>query len=156
MKPRPLLPSRLNMARIRLRCDRAPETLDSTLDAIEAHLVASGASEPEALQMRLVAEEIVTNIVRCAWPEGVDREFHVELAAETVAAGVHVVLTTIDDGVPFDPTAARAPDIDLELDDRAIGGLGMFLVRKMTDTQHYERTNDENRFRVERLLLRVS
>ena len=60
MKPRPWLPSRLNMARIRLRCDRAAETLDSTLDAIEAHLVAAGASEPEALQMRLVAEEIVT------------------------------------------------------------------------------------------------
>lgn len=143
------------MAAIRLRCDRAPEAVDSTLDAIEAHLLAAGASEPEALQMRLVAEEIVTNIARCAWPEGVDAQFHVELAAEAVAAGLHVVLTTIDDGVAFDPTARTAPDIDAELDDRAIGGLGMFLVLEMTDAQHYERTNGENRFRVERLLPRA-
>lgn len=143
------------MAAIRLQCDRAPETVESTLDAIEAHLVASGASEPEALQMRLVAEEIVTNIARCAWPEGVDAQFHVELAAGAVAAGVHVILTTIDDGVPFDPTAKAAPDIDADLDDRAIGGLGMFLVQEMTDTQRYDRTDGENRFRVERLFQRA-
>lgn len=105
--------------------------------------------------MRLVAEEIVTNIARCAWPEGVDAQFHVELAADAVAAGLHVVLTTIDDGVAFDPTARTAPDIDAELDDRAIGGLGMFLVLEMTDAQHYERRNGENRFRVERLLPRA-
>ena len=143
------------MAAIRLQCDRAPETVDSTLDAIEAHLVASGASEPEAMQMRLVAEEIVTNIARCAWPEGVDAQFHVEVSAEADAAGLHVVLTTIDDGVSFDPTAGTAPDIDAELDERRIGGLGMFLVREMTDTQHYERTNGENRFRVERIFHRA-
>ena len=105
--------------------------------------------------MRLVAEEIVTNIARCAWPEGIDAQFHVELAAEADAAGLHVVLTTIDDGVPFDPTQKAAPDIDAELDDRAIGGLGMFLVREMTDTQRYDRTDGENRFRVERLLPRA-
>lgn len=143
------------MAAIRLRCDRAPEAVDSALDAIEAHLVAAGASEPEALQMRLVAEEIVTNIARCAWPEGVDGHFHVELAAEDGAGGLHVVMTTIDDGVAFDPTAKAAPDIDADLDDRAIGGLGMFLVREMTDTQRYDRTDGENRFRVERLLPRA-
>lgn len=128
--------------------------MDSTLDAIETHLVAAGASEPEALQMRLVAEEIVTNIARCAWPDGVDAQFLVELTTAMDAGGLHVSLTTIDDGVAFDPTAKAAPDIDADLDDRAIGGLGMFLVREMTDTQHYERANNENRFRVERLLPR--
>lgn len=63
-------------------------------------------------------------------------------------------MTTIDDGVAFDPTAKPAPDIDADMDDRAIGGLGMFLVREMTDIQQYERANDENRFRIERLLPR--
>lgn len=142
------------MVEIRLRCDRAPETVESTLDAIEAHLLAAGASEAEALQMRLVAEEIVTNIARCAWPEGVDGQFQVELAAEANAAGLYVSLTTVDDGVPFDPTVEATPDVNAELDDRAIGGLGMFLVREMTDTQRYARANDENHFRVECLLPR--
>jgi len=44
--------------------------------------------------------------------------------------------------------------MDADMDDRAIGGLSMFLVQDMTDTQHYERANDENRFRIERLLPR--
>lgn len=142
------------MAAIRLRCDRAPAALETTLDAIEAHLLAAGAAEPEVMQMRLVAEEIVTNIARCAWPEGIDAQFHVELAAELGTAGLHISMTTIDDGVPFDPTAQATPDIDAELDDRAIGGLGMFLVREMTEAQSYDRANGENRFRVERLLPR--
>ncbi|NKE43713.1 ATP-binding protein [Roseomonas frigidaquae] len=142
------------MVEIRLSSDRAPEAVESTLDAIEAHLVAAGAAEPEVMQMRLVAEEIVTNIARCAWPEGVDAQFHVELAAETREAGLHVSMTTIDDGVAFDPTAQAEPDIEASLDDRGIGGLGMFLVREMTDAQRYERENGENRFRVERLLPR--
>lgn len=143
------------MTGILLRCDRAPDTVDSTLDSIEAHLLGAGVSGPEALQIRLVAEEIVTNIARCAWPEGVDAQFHVELLVQADAAGLHVSLTTIDGGVPFDPTTKAAPDIDAELDDRAIGGLGMFLVREMTDTQHYELVNGENRFRVQRLLPRT-
>ena len=143
------------MTAILLRCDRAPDTVDGTLDAIEAHLVGAGASGSEALQMRLVAEEIVTNIARCAWPEGVDAQFHLELVVQPDAAGLHVKLTTIDNGMPFDPTTKAAPDIDAELADRAIGGLGMFLVREMTDTQNYEFVNGENRFRVERLLPRA-
>ncbi len=142
------------MGEIRLSCDRAPEAVETTLDAIEAHLLASGAAEPEVMQLRLVAEEIVTNIARCAWPEGMAAQFHVELAAEPREAGLHVSLTTIDDGVPFDPTVQAEPDIEAELDDRAIGGLGMFLVREMTDAQIYLRENGENRFKVERLLRR--
>jgi len=42
--------------------------------------MAAGATEPEALQMRPVLEEIATNIGRRAWPEGVGGHFHVELA----------------------------------------------------------------------------
>ncbi|MGX9963814.1 ATP-binding protein [Roseomonas sp. F4] len=128
--------------------------MESTLDAIEAHLLAAGAAEPEVMQLRLVAEEIVTNIARCAWPEGTEAQFHVELAAEPREAGLHVSMTTIDDGLPFDPTAQAEPDIEASLDDRAIGGLGMFLVREMTDAQRYDRENGENRFRVEKLLQR--
>jgi len=115
----------------------------------------AGASGPEALQMRLVAEEIVTNIARCAWPEGVAAQFFVELAIEIDVAGLHVTLTTIDNGVVFDPTTNATPDIDADLDDRAIGGLGMFLVREMTDTQHYQRIDGQNRFRVTRFMPRV-
>jgi anti-sigma regulatory factor (Ser/Thr protein kinase) len=138
-------------ALLRLRCARDEAAVEQALDAIEAHLVEAGAGMAEAMQLRLVAEEIVTNIARCAWPEGEERQFLVVLEAVPGAEGLAVRLTTIDDGAAFDPTAQRAPDIAADLEDRPIGGLGMFLVREMTDAQRYLRADGENRFCVERL-----
>jgi anti-sigma regulatory factor (Ser/Thr protein kinase) len=142
------------MPALRLLCGRDTAEVTRTLDAIEAHLVNAGAAAPEATQLRLVAEEIVTNIARCAWPEGEARQFAVELTAEARPDGLHVRMTTVDDGTPFDPTAQPAPDVDAALEDRQIGGLGMLLVREMTDGQHYAREDGRNRFSVERLFPR--
>ncbi len=139
------------MAALRLLCGRDTAEVERTLDAIEAHLRTAGAAAPEAMQFRLVAEEILTNIARCAWPQGEARQFAVELAAETRPDGLHVRMTTVDDGVAFDPTAQVRPDVGAALEDREIGGLGMLLIRDMTDGQHYVREDGRNRFSVERL-----
>lgn len=144
------------MAVIRLSCRRDDAAVGQLLDSIEEHLVDAGAEMTEAMQLRLVAEEIVTNIARCAWPEGEAGLFHVELEAAPEAGGLRVRLTTIDDGTPFDPTVQQDPDIEAAVEDRAIGGLGMFLVRQMTDAQHYAREQGENRFSVERLFQRAA
>lgn len=79
-----------------------------------------------------------------------------ELEAAPEAGGLRVRLTTIDDGTPFDPTVQQDPDIEAAVEDRAIGGLGMFLVRQMTDAQRYAREQGENRFSVERLFQRAA
>jgi serine/threonine-protein kinase RsbW len=144
------------MATLRLLCGRSVAEVTDSLDAMEAHLLDAGATEPEAMQLRLVAEEIVTNIARCAWPEGEARQFTVELAAEARPGGLLVRLTTTDDGTPFDPTTQPPPDLEAALEDRRIGGLGMFLVHEMTDRQHYARQDGQNRLTVERLLPRAA
>ncbi|HEY4249946.1 MAG TPA: ATP-binding protein [Roseomonas sp.] len=137
---------------LRLLCGRDMAEVEQALDAIEAHLLAAGAAMPDAMQLRLVAEEIVTNIARCAWPEGEAHQFTVELATEARPGGLHARLTTIDDGMAFDPTDQAPPDLSATLEDRQIGGLGMFLVQEMTDAQHYAREEGRNRFSVERLM----
>ena len=142
------------MASLSLECGRDEAAVAQALDAIEAHLLDAGAEMAEALQWRLVAEEIVTNVARCAWPEGHAGRFRVELDTAPGEGGLRVRMTTIDDGTPFDPTAQAMPDIDAGVDDRPIGGLGMFLVKEMTDAQSYAREGGENRFSVERLLPR--
>jgi serine/threonine-protein kinase RsbW len=139
------------MTELRLLCGREAAEVERTLDAIEAHLRDAGAAVPQAMQFRLVAEEIITNIARCAWPQGEARQFAVELAAEARPDGLHVRMTTVDDGIAFDPTAQARPGVGAALEDRAIGGLGMLLVRDMTDGQHYVREDGRNRFSVERL-----
>jgi serine/threonine-protein kinase RsbW len=50
----------------------------------------------------------------------------------------------VDSGPPFDPRLAPEPSLDVSLDERPIGGLGLFLVRKLTSSLEYTRRNDEN------------
>ena len=66
---------------------------------------------------------------------------HVEVTADV---SEHKLLTLVvkDHGEAFDPTQYSEVDVDAELDDRQIGGLGIYLVRSIMDTLSYERTAD--------------
>jgi sigma-B regulation protein RsbU (phosphoserine phosphatase) len=55
-----------------------------------------------------------------------------------------MILKIKDDGVPFDPFEQDAPDIELALEDREIGGLGIHLARKVMDEASYQRQDDKN------------
>ena len=54
------------------------------------------------------------------------------------------IFRLIDDGRMYDPTAAAEPDITLSADDRAIGGLGIHIVRKFMDHMSYEHRDGKN------------
>lgn len=115
---------------------------------IEAFLQDGGCSAASSRQFAVVAEEILANILRDAWPDRAPGLCLVNVTLEGRSDAIQVTLRTEDDGVAFDPTAAAAPDLEASLDDRPIGGLGIFLVRSMTDTQRYHRTGDRNVFEV--------
>jgi serine/threonine-protein kinase RsbW/sigma-B regulation protein RsbU (phosphoserine phosphatase) len=66
----------------------------------------------------------------------------IELAVE----GEHVILRMVDDGRPFDPR--KGPALDLNAEDREIGGLGLILVLEMVDVLRYQRVEDKNRVEV--------
>ncbi len=53
-------------------------------------------------------------------------------------------MTIADDGVPFNPLGAEAPDIDASLEEREIGGLGIHLVRSLMDDVSYQRRIGKN------------
>jgi serine/threonine-protein kinase RsbW len=125
-----------------------PRDVAAGVESIEAFLREAGCNAASVQQMAIVAEEILTNIAREAWPEGAAGLCAVDVTADTRNDGVHVVLRTDDDGVAFDPMQAEAPDIEASLDERSIGGLGILLIRSMTDTQVYQRTGGHNIFEV--------
>jgi anti-sigma regulatory factor (Ser/Thr protein kinase) len=135
-------------------------TLPARLASVEAarqwlqpQLEAADVAPGSQFRIELVLEDLLMNVVRHGHPRPAAGDgFSLRLGAQLQSD--HVLLCLEDDGVAFDPTAKPAPDIDADLDDRAIGGLGMFLVREMTDTQRYDRVDGENRFWVERLLSR--
>ena len=116
--------------------------------SIEAFLREAGCSAASARQMAVVAEEVLANILRDAWPGREPGHCAVDVDAARRDGAIMVTLRTEDDGIAFDPTATASPDLDASLDEREVGGLGIFLVRSMTDTQHYRRVDGHNIFEV--------
>ena len=85
----------------------------------------------------ILMDEIVSNIVRCSGASG----FTVRL--DTEQEGLR--MTFVDDGVAFDPTRdSAAPDVTAAAEDRRIGGLGIFMVKKMSKSVTYERRDGRN------------
>ncbi len=90
--------------------------------------------------MSVALDELLTNTISYGF-EGRDGG-EVTVEAELRADRLSVTLT--DDGKPFDPFATAAPDISLSVEKRAIGGLGLHLVRRLMDEVSYQRRADRN------------
>ena len=97
---------------------------------------------PQAMTMslNLALEEAVTNVILYAYPEGTDGL--VDLEAILRDDSIEFILS--DGGKAFDPTATQDADITLGVEERQIGGLGIFLVRQIMDRVLYKRENGRN------------
>lgn len=116
------------------------------VEAIGEFLHAAGCAPELVQKLELVAEEILTNIARYAWPGAQPGRCSIDIEASPTDGAIDVALRTEDDGVAFDPTAAPEPDLDAPLQARVVGGLGLVLVRRMTATQTYRRSGARNVF----------
>lgn len=90
--------------------------------------------------VNLAIEEALVNSVLYAYPKGTKGE--VELTAEWEEEPKELVFTLKDQGVPFNPLEAKEADTTLGLEERPIGGLGIFLVRTLMSEVAYQRTSD--------------
>lgn len=95
-----------------------------------------------SFNLNLVLEEVVTNVINYAFPATEEHQFLIEADGEP---GSEVCLRVIDDGIAFDPLN-EAPEVNITLgvEERPIGGLGIFLVKQIMDEVSYERTDDKN------------
>ena len=91
-------------------------------------------------QLVLAVEETVANIMSYAYPG--EQTGEIKLEARASDRNLRFVIT--DSGVPFDPTVAAEADTTLSVEERPIGGLGIFLVRQLMDTINYERDEGHN------------
>lgn len=105
-----------------------------------------GLSIPMELNMpiNLALEEAVSNVMLYAYPGRNDGKVYVEYVETETPEGKTLVFTISDSGIPFDPTQTPDADITLSAEERAIGGLGIHLVRQLMDEIRYERSDDKN------------
>jgi anti-sigma regulatory factor (Ser/Thr protein kinase) len=84
-------------------------------------------------------EELFVNIASYAYPEGGGwAEIRVQVDGGTAT------VTLTDGGIPYDPLARPDPDVTLSAEERGIGGLGVYMVKKQMDEVAYERRDDRN------------
>ena len=97
---------------------------------------------PLCFNLNLALEEAVTNVINYAFPPEEEHSFLV--SADGEAEGT-LTLEIQDDGVAFDPLN-EAPEVDITLgvEERPIGGLGIFLVKQIMDEVSYERVDGKN------------
>ena len=93
-----------------------------------------------SLNLNLALEEAVSNVLLYAYPGEAEKK--VDLKA--LVWEDRIDFTVSDSGIPFDPTAIPAPDLSVDLKDRPIGGLGIFLVKRIMDDVSYRREDGKN------------
>jgi anti-sigma regulatory factor (Ser/Thr protein kinase) len=108
------------------------------LDDLEEALRGEGLDDAVVLDLRLVAEEVLTNIAKYGHDDGSDRPVLLRLTLVREEA----TLVFADEGRPFDPLSAKPPGLAPE--ERPLGGLGILLVRSLTDAAEYSRRGSEN------------
>jgi anti-sigma regulatory factor (Ser/Thr protein kinase) len=122
-----------------LRLPAALDRLDQCREFVVGCAREAGLPDADTGKLELVLEELLVNVISHAYPDGPGE---VELHCRTGEGGF--LLDIRDQGAPFDPLAASGPDLDAGVDERPIGGLGIFFVRQMADGLAYRREGDAN------------
>ncbi len=120
--------------------------LDRLADAVEAFGEAHGLPAKLRFQIRLVLDELLTNIINYGYADEGEHLIAVAMSQE----GRRLRFVIEDDARPFDPLTAGAPDLTTMVDQRQIGGLGIHLVRTIMDRVAYERVGGINRLILEK------
>lgn len=97
------------------------------------------------MQIDIAIDELFGNIAQYAYnPDTGPATVRVEVTQSPIS----VVITFIDHGIPYDPLKTAEPDITLSAEERTIGGLGIFMVKKTMDEITYEYKNGQNILRI--------
>ena len=117
------------------------ENLSSVLEFIEGRLEEIGCPPKIQMQISVAAEEIFVNIASYAYsPEVGDVTVSVEVSDNPIT----VTIAFMDHGKPFDPTKKADPNVTLSAEERDIGGLGIFMTKKIMDDVKYEYVDGKN------------
>ncbi len=97
---------------------------------------------PPALcfQINLVLDELITNTISYSYDEGVSGTITIQLSINSDL----VTILLVDNGRQYNPLDAPPPDLDTEIDEREVGGLGVHFVREYMDTIDYEYAENKN------------
>ena len=117
------------------------ENIEAVTDFVNEQLEALDCPMKAQMQIDIAIDELFGNIAHYAYnPEIGKATVRVEVIEDPLA----VTITFIDNGVPYDPLAKADPDTTLSAEEREIGGLGIYMVKKSMDDIAYEYKDGQN------------
>ena len=125
------------------------ENIETVTDFVNEQLEALDCPMKAQMQIDIAIDELFGNIAHYAYnPEIGSATVRVEVIEDPLS----VVITFIDNGIPYDPLKKEDPNTTLSADEREIGGLGIFMVKKMMDKVDYKYENGKNILTIEKSL----
>ena len=118
------------------------EFIDRRLEELDCPMKAQ-------MQIDVAVDELFGNIAQYAYKQGTGT---ITVRVEVVENPLSVVITFIDQGIPYDPLQKEDPDITLSAEEREIGGLGIFIVKKTMDEVLYEYKDGQNVLKIKKNL----
>ncbi|MCF8161173.1 MAG: ATP-binding protein [Polaromonas sp.] len=122
--------------------------LERLNDALDQLAQTQRWSAESLFQIKLALEEVVVNVISYGAEGGRLPRIHVELRQDAARLEIEVA----DDGIAFDPLQKAVPDLDASLENRPIGGLGVYLVRQLMDSVRYQRDAGQNKLSITKTL----
>ncbi len=123
------------------------ENIETVTEFVNEQLEALDCPMKAQMQIDIAIDELFGNIAHYAYnPETGDATVRVEVTEDPLA----VIITFIDNGVPYDPLAKADPNTTLTADEREIGGLGIFMVKKTMDDITYEYKDGQNILKIKK------
>mgnify|MGYP004478518193 FL=1 len=121
--------------------DATIDNVQTITDFVDERLEEMNCPVKAQMQIDIVIDELCSNVARYAYS---DRTGKVTVSVDTVDKPMKVWLTFTDEGVPYNPLAKEDPDITLSAEERKLGGLGIYMVKKMMDEFRYEYKDGKN------------
>ncbi len=132
-----------------LSLDAVVENIGIVTDFVNEQLEQYNCPTKAQIQIDIAIDELFGNIAHYAYnPETGEATVRVEVLEDPLS----VVITFIDNGTPYDPLSAEDPDITLPAEERQIGGLGIYMVKKSMDEIAYEYKDGQNILRIKKHL----
>lgn len=130
-----------------LNVDATIENVEKVTSFVNEELERCGCTIKAKMQIDIAIDELFSNIARYAYNPDVGPA---TVRFEVVDEPLSVVITFIDNGVPYNPLEKADPDVTLSAEDREEGGLGIFIVKKSMDEITYEFKDGQNILKVKK------
>lgn len=121
--------------------DATVKNIETVTEWVNEQLDEAGSSARTRIKIDIAIDEIFSNIAKYAYPEGTGKvSVQCGISGDPPAA----VITFSDSGIPFNPLTMKPPHMSVKAEDRVIGGLGIFMVKKSMDDVRYEYKSGRN------------